>query len=51
MTRVNPETQSKREAPARKALRMETRGLILLAAILVAVYLVRYFHLLHRSTP
>jgi hypothetical protein len=40
-----------REAPARKALRRETRGLILIAVTIFVVYLARYFHLLHRSTP
>jgi hypothetical protein len=49
---VDAEAKSKpRETPARQALRMETRGLILLAAIILAVYLFRYFHLVHRSTP
>ncbi len=45
------ESKPPREAPARQALRRETRGLILIAVVIFVVYLVRYFHLLHRSTP
>jgi hypothetical protein len=45
------ESRSPRETPSRQALRMETRGLILLALVIFIVYLVRYFHLLHRSAP
>ena len=45
------ETKPSREAPNRQALRRETRGLILIAVVIFVVYLVRYFHLLHRSTP
>lgn len=40
-----------RESPSRRALRTETRGLILVALVIFAVYLVRYLHLLHRSAP
>lgn len=39
------------ETPARQALRMETRGLILIVLVIFVVYLVRYLHLLHRSAP
>ena len=39
------------ETPARRALYTETSGLILVALVILVVYLVRYFHLLHRSTP
>jgi len=49
---VDPGPQDKpREAASNQALRVETRGLILIAAVILIVYLVRYFHLLHRSTP
>jgi hypothetical protein len=50
---VDPEAKNKpaREARSRQALRLETRGLILIAFAIFIVYLVRYFHLLHRSTP
>jgi hypothetical protein len=45
------ENATLRDAPARQALRMETRGLILIALVVLVVYLARYFHLLQRSTP
>jgi hypothetical protein len=32
-------------------LRTETRGLIFVALVILVVYLIRYFHLLHRSAP
>jgi hypothetical protein len=50
---VDPKANNKpvREARSRQALRMETRGLILIALAIFIVYLVRYLHLLHRSTP
>ena len=52
MSNVDPDIESKpRETPARQALRMETHGLILIALVIFIVYLVRYVHLLHRSTP
>ncbi len=38
-----------RETPTRQAMRVEARGLILLALVIFVVYLVRYFHLLHRG--
>jgi hypothetical protein len=52
MSQVDPQTKDKpREAPSSQALRMETRGLIFIAVVILVVYLIRYFHLLHRSTP
>ncbi len=52
MSQVDPETQNKaRETRSTQALRMETRGLILVALVIFVVYLIRYFHLLHRSAP
>ena len=52
MSNVDPDIESKpRETPARQALRMETHGLILIALVIFIVCLVRYVHLLHRSTP
>ena len=53
MCNMTPQTRKavpENDTPKRRALRMETRGLILLALIIFVVYLVRYFHLL-RSTP
>jgi hypothetical protein len=52
MSEVDPDTQDKtRETRSAQALRMETRGLILVALVILVVYLIRYFHLLHGSTP
>jgi hypothetical protein len=51
MCNVDQEKKPSRETPARQALRMEARGLILLALVILVVYLVRYFHLVHRSAP
>jgi hypothetical protein len=45
----SPGNKPPRETPSRKALRMEARGLILIALVIFVVYLVRYFHLVHRS--
>ena len=46
-----PAAKPTHETPARRALYTETSGLILIALVILVVYLVRYFHLLHRSTP
>jgi len=52
MSQVDPQNKDKsRETPSSQALRMETRGLIFIAVVILVVYVVRYFHLLHRSTP
>jgi len=51
MCNVADSNEKLRETPTRRALRMETRGLILLACAILIVYLFRYFHLLHRGTP
>ena len=48
---ANDTEDNRRETPARRALRTETRGLILVAFVILVVFLVRYVHLLHRSTP
>jgi hypothetical protein len=37
------------ETPSQQALRMEARGLILIALVILVVYRMRYFHLVHRS--
>ena len=46
-----PVTKLAHDTPARRALYTETCGLILIALVILVVYLVRYIHLLHRSTP
>ncbi len=53
MWRVDQEAEGKsyRETPTRQVLRMEIRGLILIALVILVVYVIRYVHLLHRSTP
>jgi hypothetical protein len=52
MSQVDPQTKQKpRETPSSQALRMEIRGLIFVAVVILVVYVVRYFHLLHRSAP
>ena len=52
MSQVDPQTKHKpSETSSSQALRLETRGLIFIAVVILAVYVVRYFHLLHRSTP
>ena len=40
----------KPDPPTTQALRLETRGLILIALIILAVYLTRYFRLVHWIT-
>jgi TRAP-type C4-dicarboxylate transport system permease small subunit len=39
------------ETPSRRALRVETWGLILVAFAILIVYALRYWLLVHRSTP
>jgi type VI protein secretion system component VasF len=52
MSQVDPQAKQKaRETSSSQALRMETRGLIFIAVVILVVYLIRYGHLLHRSTP
>ena len=48
---TKPAPEPAPDTPARRALYTETSGLILVALVILVVYLVRYFHLLHRSTP
>jgi hypothetical protein len=52
MSQVDSQTKDKpRETSSSPAPRMETRGLIFMAVVILVVYLIRYFHLLHRSAP
>jgi hypothetical protein len=49
---VDPEAEIKpRETPSRRALQIETRGLIFIAVAILIVYPCRYCQLLHRSAP
>jgi hypothetical protein len=48
---VDPEAQNKPETPSPQALRLEARGLILIALVILVLSRIRGFHRLHRSTP